>query len=115
MSASRCRPTRAEIDLGACVHRNLEAIRQRVGAVAVWPVVKADAYGHGAARVGVAALSREKVAGFCVATASARAVTLRQAGIAQPILVMAGLAPGGEEDPVRAVCRVRPRPLACPT
>ena len=36
-----------EIDVGALVG-NLAAIRQRVAAgTAVWPVVKADGYGHG--------------------------------------------------------------------
>ena len=45
------RPTVAEIDLGA-VQRNLLRFRERVGrSVAVFGVVKADAYGHGAVPV----------------------------------------------------------------
>ena len=45
------RPTVAEIDLGA-VQRNLARFRRVVGpSVAVFGVVKADAYGHGAVPV----------------------------------------------------------------
>ena len=67
----------------------------------VWPVLKADAYGHGAVRV-AQVLAREKVAGFCVATAS-EGRELRQNGVSEPILVMAPLAPGGDDDPFEAV------------
>jgi len=47
-------------------------------------------------------LAREQVAGFCVATAS-EGRELRQSGIATPILVMAGLSPGGTDDPFEMV------------
>ncbi len=100
MLVSRCRPTRVEIDLAACVH-NLRRIRERVGRREIWPVVKADAYGHGAVRV-AQVLAREQVAGFCVATAT-EGRELRQNGIATPILVMAGLSPGGPDDPFEMV------------
>ena len=100
MSVSRCRPTWVEIDLGACVH-NLRRIRERVSRREIWPVVKADAYGHGAVRV-AQVLTREQVAGFCVATAT-EGRELRQNGIAAPILVMAGLSPGGRDDPFEMV------------
>lgn len=92
---SGCRPTRADIDLGAIV-ANFRALRRHVGRRDVWPVVKADAYGHGAAQV-ARALAKEPVAGFCVATAS-EGRELRQAGVSQPVLVMAGLWPGGDVD-----------------
>ena len=95
MTVSRCRPTRVEIDLAACVH-NLRRIRERVSRREIWPVVKADAYGHGAVRV-AQVLAREQVAGFCVATAT-EGRELRQSGIATPVLVMAGLSPGGADD-----------------
>ena len=100
MPVSRCRPTWVEIDLAACVH-NLRRIRERVNRREVWPVVKADAYGHGAVRV-AQVLAREQVAGFCVATAT-EGRELRQNGIATPILVMAGLNPGGVDDPFAMV------------
>ena len=97
---SSCRPTVAEIDLATCVH-NLRRLRDKVGAIDIWPVVKADAYGHGATAV-AAALCAERVAGFCVATAS-EGRQLRQAGIETPILVMAGLAASTPEDAFRMV------------
>ncbi len=100
MAVSRCRPTWIEVDLGACVH-NLRRIRERVSRREVWPVVKADGYGHGAVRV-AQVLAREQVAGFCVATAT-EGRELRQNGIATPILVMAGLSPGGTDDPFEMV------------
>ena len=97
---SSCRPTVAEIDLGACVH-NLRRLRDKVGAIDIWPVVKADAYGHGAVAV-ASALCAERVAGLCVATAC-EGRQLRQAGIEVPVLVMAGLAVSASEDAFRMV------------
>ena len=97
---SSCRPTVAEIDLSACVH-NLRRLRNKVSAIDVWPVLKADAYGHGAVAV-ANALCTEPIAGFCVATAS-EGRQLRQAGIKVPILVMAGLAISTPEDAFRMV------------
>ncbi len=98
--SSPCRPTVAEIDLDACVH-NLRRLRDKVGAIDVWPVVKADAYGHGAVAV-AGALCAERIAGFCVATAS-EGRQLRQAGIEVPVLVMAGLSTSAPEDAFRMV------------
>ena len=40
----------AEIDLGAVAH-NVEVVRRAVAPADVWAIVKADAYGHGAAAV----------------------------------------------------------------
>jgi alanine racemase len=80
------RPTVAEIDLAA-IRDNLRAIRgftplktQVIG------VVKADAYGHGAARVG-AVLEQEHVRLLAVATPD-EAVELRESGITAEILVL---------------------------
>ena len=42
--------THAMVDLGAVVH-NVEVLRRAVAPAAVWAVVKADAYGHGAVEV----------------------------------------------------------------
>ena len=46
----------AEIDLDAIEH-NVRVIRARVEPSAVWAVVKADGYGHGAVEVARAALA----------------------------------------------------------
>jgi len=75
-----------EIDLDALAG-NLAVVRQLAGpGVRVEPVVKADAYGHGAVP---AARSLEEAGadGFSVATID-EAVVLRRAGIRGPILVL---------------------------
>ncbi|MEW5990918.1 MAG: alanine racemase [Chloroflexota bacterium] len=75
-----------EIDLEALT-ANLATIRRRAGAgVPVQPVVKADAYGHGAGP-GARALEAAGADGFCVA-AFDEAAALRDAGIRRPILVL---------------------------
>lgn len=66
---------------------NLATIRGRAGAgVPVHPVVKADAYGHGAIPV-ARALEAAGADGFCVA-AYDEAAALRKGGIRRPILVL---------------------------
>ena len=63
-------------------------------------VVKADAYGHGAVPV-----ARALVAAGCSALATwsvGEAVALRDAGIAAPLLVLAGARDAGEADEVVA-------------
>jgi len=81
-------PTRwawAEVDLAAYEH-NIAVLRRMVAPSAVWAVVKADAYGHGAVPVSRAALAAG-VEGLCVAV-TAEGVELRRAGIDAPILVL---------------------------
>jgi alanine racemase len=83
----------AEIDLDAIAH-NVGVIRQRVAPAAVWVVVKADGYGHGAtdaARTAIAAGAE----GLCVALVS-EGIELRRAGIDAPILLLS------EQPPVTA-------------
>lgn len=79
------RPTVAEIDLAA-LRANAALLRQKVGPnVAIYGVVKADAYGHGAV-----AVARE-LAPLCDALAVSLAeegMELRQAGIGGQILVL---------------------------
>jgi alanine racemase len=79
------RPTVAEIDLGA-LRRNVARLRTLVGpGVAIYGVVKADAYGHGAVAVGRA------LAPLCDALAVSlveEGLELREAGIAGPIMVL---------------------------
>jgi alanine racemase len=75
----------AEVDVDAIAH-NVGVIRQTVAPSAVWAVVKADGYGHGAVTVGRAALDAG-AEGLCVALA-AEGFELRSAGIDSPILVL---------------------------
>ena len=88
-----------EIDVGALVG-NLVAIRQRVGpGTAVWPVVKADGYGHGlevAARAFLAAGAE----GVCVATLD-EALALRAADIEGAVLILYPVPADTAEDAAR--------------
>lgn len=75
-----------EIDLDA-LRANLAALRAAVGpGVRVEPVVKADAYGHGAVPV-ARALEAAGVDGLSVATMD-EAIELREAGVTAPVLVL---------------------------
>ena len=83
--ARRPRWAWAEIDLDALAH-NVGVLRRAVAPAAVWAVVKADAYGHGATAVAAAAVAAG-CEGLCVAL-TAEGVALRAAGIEAPILVL---------------------------
>jgi alanine racemase len=75
-----------EIDLDALTG-NLATLRALAGpSVPIHPVVKADAYGHGAVEV-ARALEAAGADGLCVATID-EALELREAGIERPILVL---------------------------
>ncbi len=76
--------TRALVSLGA-IRRNAQALHAKAQGADLMAVVKADAYGHGAARVS-RALQEDGVGAFAVATA-AEGVRLRAAGIRGRILV----------------------------
>ncbi len=94
------RPTRAEIDAAAFTG-NLSLARRFAGdGVAVMAVVKADAYGHGAAT-----LAREAVSSGCpilgVATVG-EGLQLRRAGAGAEILVLGGIHPGEEGSALAA-------------
>ena len=86
------RPTQAVVDLGA-IARNYQRLKQRAGdGVEVFPVVKADAYGHGAVAVS-RRLAREGAGTFAVAIAE-EAIELRRAGIRGGILLLNYSDPG---------------------
>lgn len=88
------RATAAEIDLGALRH-NAAALRRAAGGTAMAAVVKADAYGHGAVPVARA------LAGLCERFAVSlveEGLELRDAGIAEPILVMGPSLAGGHRE-----------------
>ncbi|HZP42229.1 MAG TPA: alanine racemase [Candidatus Binatia bacterium] len=93
------RPTVAEVSLSA-LRANCGRARELVGpSVAVMAVVKADAYGHGAAAAARAFLDAGAAA-LGVSTVE-EAVELRRAGIGGPMVVLGG-AFAGEEDAVVA-------------
>jgi alanine racemase len=85
-----------EVDLDALV-ANARHVRSTAGpAVTLLPMIKADAYGLGmlpVARALAASFPRDQLAGFGVATVS-EGETLRAAGWAGRILVLAPVAPG---------------------
>ena len=93
------RPTVAEIDLVALLH-NYAALQVCAGPnVAVIPVIKADAYGHGAVPV-AACLAEVGVPGFAVATVD-EARVLKNSGIKESILILGAL----YEEDLPLVCR----------
>ena len=75
----------AEIDLDA-IGDNVRLYREMVSPAAVWAVVKADAYGHGAVPAAEATIEAG-AAGLCVALVQ-EGVELRDAGITAPILIL---------------------------
>lgn len=90
------RPTWAEINL--CVLRNnfLSLRRFLPNTVRIIPVLKADAYGHGAVKV-AKCLETLKVEALAVAIAE-EAIALREAGVQEKLLLLNGFWPGQEPD-----------------
>jgi alanine racemase len=86
---AKLRPTRATIDLSRLA-ANYRAVAASIS-VPIMPVIKADAYGHGAVHVG-RTLVAEGAAMLAVAYVE-EAVALRAAGIAVPIVVLSGFGP----------------------
>lgn len=91
------RPTWTEISLPR-LQRNFRSIQQLVGNCAVCAVVKAHAYGHGAA-VCAQALEQAGATWFGV-TSTEEGIALRDAGISGRILLMTGFWQGEESDVV---------------
>lgn len=92
---SAIRPTRVEIDLDA-LRANAGLLRAASG-TALYAVVKADAYGHGAPAVCRALAAGGQVSGFAVSLVE-EGVELRDAGIGLPILVMGPAQAGGYDE-----------------
>ncbi len=95
----RWRPAWADIDLGAVRH-NAALLRRLAGPAALCAVVKADAYGHGELPVARAAL--EGGASWLAVALVEEGVTLRDAGVEAPILL---LSEPPEEAMAEAVAR----------
>lgn len=93
------RRTRVEVDLAAIV-RNARAVRELTG-TDVCAVVKADGYGHGAVAVAQALAAARAAAWFAVSLVE-EGVTLREAGITTPVLVMGPSQHGGEDEMIAA-------------
>jgi alanine racemase len=93
------RRTRVEVDLAAIID-NARAV-QRLAGTALYAVVKADGYGHGAIPVATALAEAKAAAGFGVSLVE-EGVALREAGVTAPILVMGPSQVGGEEEMVAA-------------
>jgi alanine racemase len=80
------RAASATIDLAAVRH-NLPVARRRSSGAKVVAVVKANGYGHGAARLLPALASADMLGVACIE----EALALREAGAVQPILLMEGV------------------------
>ena len=80
--------TWAEIDLKALSH-NYETVRKLSGGRRVIPVIKADAYGHGAAAVGFHLSSKHGVCDFGLARVNEGAL-LRDQGLKKSGLIILG-------------------------
>lgn len=88
-----------ELDLDA-LRGNLAVVRELAGpGVPVRPVVKADAYGHGAVPIALA-LEAAGADGFCVAALD-EALELRKGGVVAPILVLYPVPPVWVGDAAR--------------
>ena len=79
------RPTWLEVDLGAIAH-NVRRLKQIAGEAQLMISLKADAYGHGAIQVAQTALLNG--ATWLGVACFGEGVSLRQAGIPAPILVL---------------------------
>ncbi len=95
--------TFAEINLHHLVH-NIRAIRQQVSPAQIIPVVKADAYGHGAVVV-AKRLVKEGFRLFAVAQFQ-EAMELRESGIPYPILIFGRLFPHEIPTAIKAEFRM---------
>ena len=90
-------PTWIEVSLSALRH-NLRALEAHVGKeVAVCPVIKSDAYGHGAA--GCAQALRDAGARWFAVSSVEEGIALRRRGIKDHILILSGFW-RGEEDAI---------------
>jgi alanine racemase len=95
--------TCAEINLNHLSY-NIHAIQERVSPSQVIPVVKADAYGHGAVRV-ARHLAREGFSTFAVAQLQ-EALELRESGVTQTILILGRLFPDEIITAIKAGFRI---------
>ncbi|MBI4083931.1 MAG: alanine racemase [Candidatus Lambdaproteobacteria bacterium] len=101
MTALAARPTRATLDLEALSH-NVRLLETLAQGSALWPVMKADAYGHGAVLVGRHLLGLGYRT-FCVADFG-EAVALREAGLDAKFITLSATLPDHAEALVACGC-----------
>lgn len=86
------RPTIAEVDLTKLT-RNLQRVRTQVGPqTALLAILKANAYGHGAVKLGQFIEEKQLAQWFGVASVE-EGIALREAGLKTPILVLGSIYP----------------------
>ncbi|MHC1727055.1 MAG: alanine racemase [Syntrophobacteraceae bacterium] len=95
--------TYAEVNLDNLSY-NIECISTKVSPARVIPVIKADAYGHGAVPV-ARRLATEGLDMFAVAQFQ-EAMELRESGVIQPILVLGRLFPDDIPEAIKAGLRI---------
>jgi alanine racemase len=95
--------TCAEINLDHLIF-NLNAIESQVAPAKILPVVKADAYGHGA--LSVARHLVKTGTRFLAVALFEEAMDLRESGIDLPILIFGRLLPNQIQAAVKAGCRI---------
>ncbi len=87
----------AEIDLHA-LEKNLRQVEARIGTRKIIPVVKANAYGHGAVAISKHLIQISKQVAMLGVASLDEGISLRNAGIKIPILLMTGCPPDGIPD-----------------
>ncbi len=86
------RPTIAEVDLTKLT-RNLQKVRSQVGPqTQLLAILKANAYGHGAVKIGQH-IEENKLAHWFGVASVEEGITLREAGLKTPILVLGSIYP----------------------
>lgn len=90
---------RVTVSRSALIH-NFNLCRQQAGGAKLLPLVKSDAYGHG--RVDCARIFAEQGAAAFGVAEVVEGIALREAGITQPILVLAGVLPQSLEALIEA-------------
>jgi alanine racemase len=98
--------TQAFIHLDHLTH-NLRLLQRQVGTVALWPVLKANAYGHDAAIVAAHLVQSESTT-FCVADVG-EAIALTETGIGATMIVLSATLPEHSESLVAYGCE----PVVC--
>ena len=93
----------ADVDLDAVAH-NIRVLKEHVGSSRLCAVVKADGYGHGAVPVGRAAVAAG--ADWLAVAQVHEALTLREAGVDAPLLVLSEPRPDELDTVVSLEARV---------
>ena len=107
-SGGLCQRAWVEIDQAALAHNVRQLKKLLASKTQLMAVVKADAYGHGAAMVARTALDAG-AGGLCVATVQ-EGIQLREAGIEAPILLLGAT---NTPEQVRAIAYWQLQPTIC--